>query len=244
MQCAVLLHVHVAPSPSAGMGTLEMLRSAGVGAGDEVIVPSYATAEAAEAVRGAGAVPVFADIDAGTFCLDASAVAAAVTPRTAAVVPVPLFGHPVDMAALRAVGERRSLLVVEHGEEEHEGAVARRRQNAAYLTTRLNGLVTPTARAGVAHAYRAYVVRVPGNGRPDRDAFARTLRARGVRCQVPVQTPVHRMPAFARDVWLAETERAADECLALPVDETMTRRELHRVVSACNALGGLLEAAA
>ncbi|MEV0282059.1 DegT/DnrJ/EryC1/StrS family aminotransferase [Streptomyces sp. NPDC050610] len=231
------------------MGTLEMLRSAGVGTGDEVIVPSYATAEAAEAVRGAGAVPVFADIDAGTYCLDASAVADAVTPRTAAVVPVPLFGHPVDTAALRAVGERRSLLVVEHAEggpasAEHDEGVVARRRNAAYLTRRLSGLVTPAATAGVAHAYRAYVVRVPGNGRPDRDAFARTLRARGVRCQVPVQTPVHRMPAFARDVWLAETERAADECLALPVDAAMTRRDLHRVVSACNALGGLLTAAA
>ncbi|MFH8986443.1 DegT/DnrJ/EryC1/StrS family aminotransferase [Streptomyces varsoviensis] len=248
MRCAVLLDVHVAASPSPGMGTLEMLRSAGVGPGDEVIVPSYATRGAAEAVRGAGAVPVFADIDAGTYCLDATAVADAVTPRTAAVVPVPLFGHPVDAAGLRGVGERRSLLVIEHVEDggapaEDEGAVARRR-NAAYLTARLRGLVTPVVTAGVAHAYREYVVRVPGNGRPDRDAFARTLRARGVRCRVPVQTPVHRMPAFARDVWLAETERAADECLALPVDAAMTRRELHRVVAACNALGGLLEAVA
>lgn len=229
------------------MGTEEILTAAGVGSGDEVVVPSYATPGAAEAVRYVGAVPVFADIDPGTFCLDPAAVEAAVTSRTAAVVAVSLFGHPAELPALQHLADRRGLLVVGHHEPGHfesELPDPRRQAHAAYLDARLTGLLTPPVAPGVRHLYHSYVVRVPGNGRPDRDAFARALRSRGVRCHVPVQTPVHRMPAFRRELWLAETERAADVCLALPVGEEMSRRELQRVVSACNALGGLLPAAA
>ncbi|MEU1311686.1 DegT/DnrJ/EryC1/StrS family aminotransferase [Streptomyces cinnamoneus] len=231
------------------MGTAELLRTARVGVGDEVVVPSYATATTAEAVRDAGALPVFADIDSRSLCLDPASVARAVTARTAAVVAVPLFGHPADLAALQAaVGQ--GVLVLdptdgedEDGEEEREADIARRRANAAHLDARLTG-VTPVTSPGVLHRYHSYVVRVPGNGRPDRDAFARALRDRGVRCRVPVQTPVHRLPSFRRELWLPETERAAGECLALPVDAGTSRRELHRLVAACNALGGLLPAAA
>ncbi|MEU2850779.1 DegT/DnrJ/EryC1/StrS family aminotransferase [Streptomyces syringium] len=235
------------------MGTAELLTAAGVGSGAEAIVPSYATTEAAEAVRAAGALPVFADIDPRSFCLDPAAVTRAVTSRTAAIVPVPLFGHPVDHAGLRAVARAHGLLVIEHdGSDQDDTAehdatrasLAARQANAAYLDARLTGVLTPATAPGAEHRYHSYVVRVPGNGRPDRDAFARALRARGVRCRVPVQTPVHRTPAFRRELWLEETERAADECLALPIDAGMTRRELQRVVSACNALGGLLPMAA
>ncbi|MFI9201660.1 DegT/DnrJ/EryC1/StrS family aminotransferase [Streptomyces sp. NPDC053048] len=227
------------------MGTAEQLAAAGVGFGDEVVVPSYATAEAAEAVRSIGALPLFADIDPGSFCLDPAAVARAVTPRTAAIVPVHLFGHPADLMALRLVAAERGLLLVEHVDHtEERGGSSPRQANAAYLTSRLTGVVTPVTAPGVVHRYDSYVVRVPGNGRPDRDAFARALRARGVRCRVPVQTPVHRMPSFRRELWLPETERAADECLALPVEEEMTRRELQRLVSVCNGLGGLVPLAA
>lgn len=230
-----------------------MLTAAGVGSGAEVIVPSYATTEAAEAVRATGALPVFADIDPRSFCLNPAAVTKAVTSRTAAIVPVPLFGHPVDHAGLRAVARAHSLLIIEHDENdqgdtaEHDAtraSLTARQANAAYLDARLTGVLTPAAAPGAEHRYHSYVVRVPGNGRPDRDAFARALRARGVRCRVPVQTPVHRTRAFRRELWLAETERAADECLALPIDAGMPRRELQRVASACNALGGLLPVAA
>jgi dTDP-4-amino-4,6-dideoxygalactose transaminase len=116
----------------------------------------------------------------------------------------------------------------------------RRRQHAAYLDVRLRGVGIPSVALGVQHAYTDYVVRVPGNGRPDRDAFKQALRARGVACYVPVKTPVHRTAEFRTDVRLPESERAADETLALPVQASMTRRELQRVVSACNGLGGLL----
>uniref|UniRef100_UPI0035171B2B DegT/DnrJ/EryC1/StrS family aminotransferase n=1 Tax=Streptomyces calvus TaxID=67282 RepID=UPI0035171B2B len=219
-----------------------MLRAAGVGVGDEVVVPAFGNVEVAEAVATTGALPVFADIDPATYCLEPAAVEAAVTPRTAAVVVVHRFGRPADVARLHALGRRHGLLVLEHGESESPyDEIAQRRERAAYLDAKLRGVRTPEG--GVGHTYQQYVVRVPGNGRPDRDAFARAIRAKGVECRVPVKTPVHRLPEFRRCVSLPETERAADETLALPVDATLTKRDMQRIASACNALGGLLQPA-
>ncbi|CUW31495.1 L-glutamine:2-deoxy-scyllo-inosose aminotransferase [Streptomyces reticuli] len=224
------------------MGTAAMLRAAGVGVGDEVVVPAFGNVEVAEAVTLAGALPVFADIDPVIYCLDPDAVEAAVTPRTAAVVVVHRFGRRAAIGRLHALGQRHGLLVLEQGESEAPyDEIAQRRQRAAYLDARLKGVRTPDG--GDGHTYQQYVVRVPGNGRPDRDAFARALRAKGVECRVPVKTPVHRLPEFRRYVSLPETELAADETLALPVDAALTKREMHRIVSACNALGGLLQPA-
>ncbi|WP_327666100.1 MULTISPECIES: DegT/DnrJ/EryC1/StrS family aminotransferase [unclassified Streptomyces] len=220
-----------------------MLRAAGVGTGDEVIVPAFGNTEVAEDVVRAGAVPVFADIHPETYCIDPSHVAAGVSARTAAVVAVHRFGHRADLAWLRELGRRHGLLVLEEpGESEKSyDEVAQRRVHAAYLSARLTGVRTPVGQEG--HTYQQYVVRVPGNGRPDRDAFARVLRGKGVECRVPVKTPVHRLPGFRFDITLPETELAADETLALPVEATMSRRQLQRVVQACNALGGLLQPA-
>ncbi|WP_424883203.1 DegT/DnrJ/EryC1/StrS family aminotransferase [Streptomyces sp. SLBN-8D4] len=219
-----------------------MLRAAGVGVGDEVVVPAFGNVEVAEAVTLAGALPVFADIHPVSYCLDASAVEAAVTPRTAAVVVVHRFGRPADMARLLEVGRRHGLLVLQEGESEAPyDETAQRRERACYLDGKLRGVRTPDG--GDGHTYQQYVVRVPGNGRPDRDAFARALRSKGVDCRVPVKTPVHRLPEFRRCVSLPETELAADETLALPVDASLTKRDMQRVVAACNALGGLLQPA-
>ncbi|MFE5894344.1 DegT/DnrJ/EryC1/StrS family aminotransferase [Streptomyces sp. NPDC056462] len=219
-----------------------MLRAVGVGVGDEVVVPAFGNVEVAEAVILAGALPVFADIDPVTYCLDAGAVEAVVTSRTAAVVAVHRFGRWADIARLHEIGQRHELLVLEQGESEVPyDEIAQRRQRAAYLDAKLRGVQTPDG--GDGHTYQQYVVRVPGNGRPDRDAFARAVRARGVECRVPVKTPVHRLPEFRRCVSLPETERAADETLALPVDAALTKKDMQRIVSACNALGGLLQPA-
>ncbi|MEU9988351.1 DegT/DnrJ/EryC1/StrS family aminotransferase [Streptomyces sp. NPDC048045] len=219
-----------------------MLRAAGVGVGDEVVVPAFGNVEVAEAVALAGALPVFADIDPVTYCLDPASVEAAITSRTAAVVVVHRFGRSADIRRLHAAGQRHGVLVVEQGESEAPyDEMAQRRERAAYLDAKLKGVQTPDG--GDGHTYQQYVVRVPGNGRPDRDAFARALRAKGVQCRVPVKTPVHRLPEFRRCVALPETERAADETLALPVEASLTKREMQRIVSACNALGGLLQPA-
>ncbi|MET9293582.1 DegT/DnrJ/EryC1/StrS family aminotransferase [Streptomyces sp. NPDC003077] len=228
------------------MGTLGVFGEAGIREGDEVVVPAFGNPGVAEAVVQAGAVPVFADVEAESLCLDPEAVAAAVTPRTTAVVAVHRFGHPADLARLRAVAERHELLLVEKDDPEtdpDEGPAwpERRRMQAAYLNARLSGVVPPAAVPG--HTYRQYVVRVPGNGRPDRDAFARALRARGVACRVPVRVPLYRLPGLRGELWLPRTERAVDETLALSLPAGWSRRELARMASLCNALGGLLQPA-
>ncbi|MFG2890566.1 DegT/DnrJ/EryC1/StrS family aminotransferase [Streptomyces sp. NPDC048248] len=224
------------------MGTFETLKSAGVRAGDEVVVPAYGNAEVAEAVVQLRALPVFADVDADSYCVDPAAVSDVVTSRTAAVVAVHRFGRRANEAWIREVGQRHGLLVVVEEEPGADpGGVERRREHASYLDGRLSGVRTPEAAVG--HTYEHYVVRVPGNGRPDRDAFVRALRAKGVMCRVPVQAPVYRMPGLRRDVFLPHTERAVDETLALPAHAGLSRRELHKVVGACNALGGLLQPA-
>jgi len=87
--------------------------------GDEVIVPSFSFAASANAVRLAGGEPVFVDIDASSFCLDPAAVEAAVGPRTVAIMPVHLYGHPADMSAIGAVADKHGLAIVEDAAQAH-----------------------------------------------------------------------------------------------------------------------------
>src|SRR5688572_28602362 len=83
---------------NSGTSALHLgMLAAGIGPGDEVIVPSFSFAATANSVVLAGATPVFADIEPGSFCLDPAAVEAAITPRTAAIMPVHLYGHPAAM---------------------------------------------------------------------------------------------------------------------------------------------------
>ena len=108
---------------NSGTSALHMaLLAHGIGPGDEVIVPSFTFAATANSVRLAGAEPVFADIDPATFCLDPAAVAAAVGPRTAAIMPVHLYGQPADMTAIGEVARRAGLLVVEDAAQAHAAA--------------------------------------------------------------------------------------------------------------------------
>ena len=107
---------------SSGTAGLHLgLLAARIGPGDEVIVPSFTFAATANAVALTGATPVFADIDPDHFCLDPAAVAAAVGPRTAAVMPVHLYGHPAPMNRLRAVADRHGLALFEDAAQAHGG---------------------------------------------------------------------------------------------------------------------------
>ena len=89
------------------------LRALGIGAGDEVITSPLSATYTALAIMMSGARPVFADIDPIRLTIDPGAVDAAVTPRTAAILPVHLYGQPADMPALTALAERHSLAVIE-----------------------------------------------------------------------------------------------------------------------------------
>lgn len=95
------------------------LLAAGIGPGDEVIVPSFTFAATANSVALTGATPVFVDIEPTWFCLDPAAVEAAITERTRAIMPVHLFGHPADMTALGAVAERHDLMLFEDAAQAH-----------------------------------------------------------------------------------------------------------------------------
>ena len=89
------------------------LRALGVGPGDEVITSPLSATYSALAIMMAGARPVFADIDPNRLTLDPRTTAAAVTPRTAAIMPVHLYGQPADMPALAEVARRHNLAIVE-----------------------------------------------------------------------------------------------------------------------------------
>jgi dTDP-4-amino-4,6-dideoxygalactose transaminase len=98
------------------------LLAAGVGPGDEVIVPSFTFAATANSVALTGATPVFADIEPDHYCLSPAAVEAAVTDRTVGVMPVHLYGHPADMTALAAVAAKHGIQIFEDAAQAHGAA--------------------------------------------------------------------------------------------------------------------------
>lgn len=105
---------------SSGTAALELaLRAIGIGPGDEVIVPANTFIATAAAVAVIGAEPVFVDVDPATLLLTADAVRAALTPRTAAVIPVHLYGQPANMDSINRVAAEAGLAVVEDAAQAH-----------------------------------------------------------------------------------------------------------------------------
>lgn len=97
------------------------LQAAGIRFGDEVIVPAYTWDGTAAAVLFAGGVPVFADIDPDTYCLDIEAARAVITPRTRAIIPVHLAMRFADMDALLGLAAEHKLVVIEDCAHVHGG---------------------------------------------------------------------------------------------------------------------------
>ena len=116
------------------------LRALGIGHGDEVITSPLSAAFSALAIMMAGARPVFADIDPKRLTIDPAAVDAAVTSRTAAILPVHIYGQPADMPGLVRVAERHALAIVEDCCQSHLATCAGR----------------PAGSYGVAAAYSFY----------------------------------------------------------------------------------------
>jgi perosamine synthetase len=106
------------------------LVSMGIKAGDEVVIPDLTFVATANAVvyTGAKAVPV--DIDPRTLCIDPAAVERAITPRTRAIIPVHLYGHPAQMDRLMAIAKERGLVVVEDAAEAHGAEIGGARVGA------------------------------------------------------------------------------------------------------------------
>lgn len=105
---------------NSGTSALHLgLLAAGIGAGDEVIVPAFTFAATANSVALTGATPVFADIDPSTFNLDPASAAAAVTEQTRAIMPVHLYGQAADMDALAALAKKHDLVILEDAAQAH-----------------------------------------------------------------------------------------------------------------------------
>ncbi|MBP7142191.1 MAG: DegT/DnrJ/EryC1/StrS family aminotransferase [Opitutaceae bacterium] len=114
-----------------GLEALQLgLLAAGIGKGDEVIVPSHSYIASWLAVSQAGASLVPSEPVEGQYSLDPAQVVARITPRTRAIMPVHLYGHVGDMDALQAIAKKHSLLLLEDGAQSH-GALCRGRQSGA-----------------------------------------------------------------------------------------------------------------
>lgn len=119
---------------NTGTSALELgMAALGIGPGDEVITPVNSFIASSASISAVGATPVWVDIDPDTHNLDPVAVAAAVTPRTVAIMPVHLYGQPADMDAINAVARQHNLAVIEDACQAH---------GARYRGTRTGALGT------------------------------------------------------------------------------------------------------
>lgn len=113
-EAAEYLGVKHAIGVASGTDALHLaLLAEGIGRGDEVITTAFTFIATAEAICYVGAIPVFVDVDSKTFNLTAAAIEAAITDKTKAVMPVHLFGQPVDMAAIKVVCKKHHLKLIE-----------------------------------------------------------------------------------------------------------------------------------
>jgi dTDP-4-amino-4,6-dideoxygalactose transaminase len=197
-----------------GTVSLELaLQAAGVGAGDEVIVPAYTWEGTAAAVLFSGAAPVFVDVDPDNYCIDPALIEAAITERTKVIIPVHLGFRFADMDAVMEIAARRGLFVLEdcahaHGgrwrgfnkEEKGAGSIGNAGsfsfQTSKLMTAGEGGIVT-TSDIDLADQ----VIRLANCGRPPR------RESRGT----PALGHNYRMTEFQAVVLLAQLERLDEQ---------------------------------
>ena len=305
---------------NSGTSALHLaLLALGVGPGDEVIVPSFTFAASPNAIAMVGAKPVFVDIEPRYFCLDPASVQAAITPRTRAVMPVHLYGHPAEMITLDEICRNRGVMIVEDASQAHGAALAgrsvgswgnagtfsfyatknmttgegglisvgdpnvarrlrllrnqgqerryeneivglnnrmtdiqaaigrvqlrslsewtkTRQDNADFYSENLRGVVVPESDPRAEHVFHQYTIRIVDL---DRDKFAEELASRGIGTGVYYPTPCHQLPSFNTGLVLSETERAARECLSIPVHPLVSPDEREHIVASINSLAGV-----
>ncbi len=111
-----------------GTDALEILvRSLGIGPGDEVIVPALSWIATSEAVSNMGATPVFVDIEPDYFTIDPEKIEKKITSRTRAIIPVHLYGHPADMKKIQEIARRHNLKIIEDCAQAHGAEIDGRR---------------------------------------------------------------------------------------------------------------------
>jgi perosamine synthetase len=121
---AQFCHVREAIALTSGTAALHLaLLAQGIGPGDEVITSAFSFAATANVILLVGATPVFVDIEPETFTLDTRLVEAALTPRTKALLPVHLYGHPCEMEPLVALAQRYQLALIEDACQAHAATI-------------------------------------------------------------------------------------------------------------------------
>jgi dTDP-4-amino-4,6-dideoxygalactose transaminase len=116
---------------NSGTAALHLLMLAyGFKEGDEIITSAFTFVASANAALFVGARPVFADIERETYCLDPARVEAVITPRTRAIMPVDLYGHPAQMEELRAIADKHHVLLIEDACQAHGAAIGTRKAGA------------------------------------------------------------------------------------------------------------------
>ncbi|MGE5223976.1 MAG: DegT/DnrJ/EryC1/StrS family aminotransferase [Omnitrophica WOR_2 bacterium] len=113
---------------------------AGLEPGDEVIMPAFTIISCAQAVTYNGGVPVLVDSDPCTWCMDAGQIAARITPRTRAIMPVHIYGHPVEMDPILSLAEEYGLMVIEDAAEAHGAQYLSKRMDPAGSWRRCGGM--------------------------------------------------------------------------------------------------------
>ena len=292
------------------------LLSLGIGAGDEVIVPSFTFAATANSVALTGAKPVFVDIDPKTYNIDPTLIESAITPKTKAIQVVHLYGLPADMVSITNIAKRHNLLIIEDAAQAHlaeinsqpvgtfsdaaifsfyptknmtsgEGGMAvfsessparmarllrnqgmeqryqnevvgfnlrmtdihaaigisqlskvkkwtkTRQENADFLNSKIETVITPHTPAGFTHVYHQYTVRIKNN----RDLYSKKLTELGIGNSVYYPTQVHKLPSFNRSLNLAHTQSATEQVLSLPIHPSLSKKDLNRIASAVNMVG-------
>jgi perosamine synthetase len=99
------------------------LEASGIKAGDEVIIPDLSFVATANAVLYLNAIPVFVDIDPFNLCMDPDRIESVISPKTKAIIPVHLYGHPADMVHINEIAKKHNLIVVEDAAEAHGATI-------------------------------------------------------------------------------------------------------------------------
>jgi perosamine synthetase len=220
---ALVEHRHCVAVNSGTTALWLSLLALGIGVGDEVITTAFTFGATAAAVRLTGATVVFADIDPDTLCLDPDAAAAAITPRTAAILPVHLYGHPAPMRQFTALAHRHGLALVEDAAQAPAAA--------------LHG--KPTGTFGNAAAFSLYATKnitaIEGGmittADPDLARTARLLRNQGM--DSPYHYALIGVNGRMNDVGAAV---ARAELAALPARTSARRRNAARLNHGLGAL--------
>jgi dTDP-4-amino-4,6-dideoxygalactose transaminase len=212
---AAYLDVPHAVAVSSGTEALRLaLLAAGVGPGDEVITSALTAVATVVAIEGTGARAILADIDPETYTLDASEVESRLTPRTKAIVPVHLYGHPADLEPLFAIASHRRLEIVEDACQAHGATYQGKKVGvfglfgcfSFYPTKNLGGcgdggmIVTSSAD----HAEHVRLLRNYG----ERGRFEHHVR--GFNCRLDeLQAAILRVKLQHLDAWNAQRRRLA-----------------------------------